>query len=97
MPSRSGRAARAAHGAGQALREGTQQRIAHGVTMRVIDSLEAVQIEQQQRAHGIGHACLVQRGEQGSAQSVWMHPQTGTAFGLADMRSPDSKAAKGGS
>ena len=40
---------------------------------------------------------VVQRGEQGSAQSVWMHPQTGTAFGLADMRSPDSKAAKGGS
>ena len=40
---------------------------------------------------------VVQRGEQGSAQSVWMHPQTGTAFGLADLRSPDAKAAKGGS
>lgn len=40
---------------------------------------------------------VVQRGEQGSAQSIWMHPQTGTAFGLADLRSPDAKAAKGGS
>ena len=40
---------------------------------------------------------VVQRGEQGSAQSVWMHPQTGTAFGLADTRSPDAKASKGGS
>ncbi len=40
---------------------------------------------------------IVMRGEQGSAQSVWMHPQTGTAFGIADMRSPDSKASKGGS
>lgn len=40
---------------------------------------------------------IVQRGEQGSAQSIWMHPQTGTAFGLPDMRSPDAKAAKGGS
>ena len=39
---------------------------------------------------------IVQRGEQGSAQSIWMHPQTGTAFGLADLRSPDAKAAKGG-
>jgi gamma-glutamyltranspeptidase/glutathione hydrolase len=38
---------------------------------------------------------VVMRGEQGSAQSIWMHPQTGTAFGIADLRSPDSKAAKG--
>ncbi len=40
---------------------------------------------------------VVQRGEQGSAQSIWMHPQTGTAFGIADHRSPDAKASKGGS
>lgn len=40
---------------------------------------------------------IVQRGEQGSAQSIWMHPQTGTAFGVPDMRSPDAKASKGGS
>jgi len=40
---------------------------------------------------------VVLRGEQGSAQSIWMHPQTGTAFGIADLRSPDAKAAKGGS
>ena len=40
---------------------------------------------------------IVQRGEQGSAQSIWMHPQTGTAFGIPDMRSPDAKASKGGS
>ena len=40
---------------------------------------------------------VVQRGEQGSAQSIWMHPQTGTAFGIPDMRSPDAKASKGGS
>ncbi|TAK19341.1 MAG: gamma-glutamyltransferase [Acidobacteria bacterium] len=40
---------------------------------------------------------VVLRGEQGSAQSIWMHPQTGTAFGIADLRSPDAKAVKGGS
>jgi gamma-glutamyltranspeptidase/glutathione hydrolase len=40
---------------------------------------------------------VVLRGQQGSAQSIWMHPQTGTAFGIADRRSSDSKAAKGGS
>lgn len=40
---------------------------------------------------------IVMRGEQGSAQSIWMHPQTGTAFGIPDMRSPDAKASKGGS
>ena len=39
---------------------------------------------------------VVLRGEQGSAQSIWMHPQTGTAFGVADLRSPDAKAVKGG-
>jgi gamma-glutamyltranspeptidase/glutathione hydrolase len=39
---------------------------------------------------------IVLRGEQGSAQSIWIHPQTGTAFGIADMRSPDAKAVKGG-
>ena len=25
-----------------------------------------------------------------------LHPQTGTAFGIPDMRSPDAKASKGG-
>ncbi len=39
---------------------------------------------------------VVLRGEQGSAQTIWMHPQTGTAFGIADLRSPDAKAVKGG-
>ncbi len=39
---------------------------------------------------------IVMRGEQGSAQSIWIHPQTGTAFGIPDMRSPDAKAAKAG-
>jgi gamma-glutamyltranspeptidase/glutathione hydrolase len=37
---------------------------------------------------------VVLRGEQGSAQSIWIHPQTGTAFGIADLRSPDAKAVK---
>ena len=46
-------------------------------------------------AVGIGLGLM--RGEQGSAQSIWMHPQTGTAFGVPDMRSPDAKASKGGS
>ena len=45
----------------------------------------------------MGYTDIVQRGEQGSAQSIWMHPQTGTAFGIPDMRSPDAKASKGGS
>lgn len=37
---------------------------------------------------------VILRGEQGSAQSIWIHPKTGTAFGIADTRSPDAKAAK---
>lgn len=45
----------------------------------------------------MGYADIVQRGEQGSAQSIWMHPRTGMAYGIADMRSPDAKASKGGS
>jgi gamma-glutamyltranspeptidase/glutathione hydrolase len=32
-------------------------------------------------------------GTQGSAQTVWMHPQTGVVYGVPDMRSPDAKAS----
>jgi gamma-glutamyltranspeptidase/glutathione hydrolase len=36
------------------------------------------------------------RGRQGSAQSIWIHPVTGTAFGVADKRDSTAKASKGG-
>ena len=32
-------------------------------------------------------------GRQGSAQSIWVHPTTGHAYGIADMRSPDARAS----
>ena len=35
-------------------------------------------------------------GRQGSAQTIWMHPLTGTAFGVADLRDPTAKASKAG-
>jgi gamma-glutamyltranspeptidase/glutathione hydrolase len=33
-------------------------------------------------------------GTQGSAQTVWVHPNTGMIYGVADMRSPDAKASR---
>ena len=41
----------------------------------------------------LGHDVRVQ-GTQGSAQSIWFHPITGTAFGIADMRGDTAKASK---
>lgn len=32
-------------------------------------------------------------GTQGSAQSIWVHPNTGVIYGIVDKRSPDAKAA----
>jgi hypothetical protein len=34
------------------------------------------------------------QGRQGSAQSIMIDPATGTAFGINDKRSADSKASK---
>ncbi|NQW04704.1 MAG: gamma-glutamyltransferase [Acidobacteria bacterium] len=33
-------------------------------------------------------------GRQGSAQTVWVHPNTGVYYGVVDMRSPDAKASR---
>ena len=41
----------------------------------------------------LGHDVRMQ-GTQGSAQSIWFHPITGTAFGVADMRGDTAKASK---
>jgi gamma-glutamyltranspeptidase/glutathione hydrolase len=41
----------------------------------------------------LGHNVRVQ-GQQGSAQSIWFHPITGTAFGVADKRDATAKASK---
>jgi gamma-glutamyltranspeptidase/glutathione hydrolase len=41
----------------------------------------------------LGHDVRV-GGRQGSAQTVWVHPNTGMIYGVPDMRSPDAKAAK---
>ena len=41
----------------------------------------------------LGHQVRVQ-GRQGSAQSIWIHPQTGTAFGVVDRRDSTAEASK---
>jgi gamma-glutamyltranspeptidase/glutathione hydrolase len=41
----------------------------------------------------IGHDVRVS-GTQGSAQTIWVHPNTGMVYGVADKRSPDAKASK---
>jgi gamma-glutamyltranspeptidase/glutathione hydrolase len=43
----------------------------------------------------LGHDVRMQ-GEQGSAQSIWFHPLTGTAFGVADKRDTTAKASRPG-
>jgi gamma-glutamyltranspeptidase/glutathione hydrolase len=43
----------------------------------------------------MGHNARMQ-GHQGSAQTIWVHPLTGTAFGVADTRDPTAKASKAG-
>ncbi len=58
---------------------------ANGVTPDVIEKLRAM-----------GHDARAQ-GSQGSAQSIWVHPITGTAFGVADRRDQTAKASKPGS
>ncbi len=43
----------------------------------------------------LGHDVRMQ-GTQGSAQTIWFHPLTGTAFGVADKRDSTAKASKPG-
>jgi gamma-glutamyltranspeptidase/glutathione hydrolase len=45
------------------------------------------------RLKALGHDVRMQ-GTQGSAQTIWFHPLTGTAFGVADRRDAMAKAAK---
>jgi gamma-glutamyltranspeptidase/glutathione hydrolase len=40
----------------------------------------------------LGHDARMS-GRQGSAQTVWVHPNTGAVYGVPDMRSPDAKAS----
>jgi gamma-glutamyltranspeptidase/glutathione hydrolase len=40
----------------------------------------------------LGHDVRI-GGRQGSAQTIWVHPNTGAVYGVPDMRSPDAKAA----
>jgi gamma-glutamyltranspeptidase/glutathione hydrolase len=54
---------------------------ADGVSAEVLAALKAM-----------GHDVRA-GGRQGSAQSIWVHPNTGAMFGVADMRSPDAKAS----
>ena len=58
---------------------------ANGATADVVEKLRA-----------LGHEVRMQ-GTQGSAQSIWVHPITGTAFGVADKRDATAKASKPGS
>jgi len=41
----------------------------------------------------LGHDARV-GGTQGSAQTIWVHPNTGVFYGVPDMRSPDAKASR---
>ena len=43
----------------------------------------------------LGHDVRMQ-GTQGSAQTIWFHPLTGTAFGVADKRDATAKASRPG-
>lgn len=45
------------------------------------------------RLRAMGHDVVV-RGRQGDAHSIWVDPTTGTIYGVADRRSPDSKASR---
>ncbi len=54
---------------------------ANGVSDEVLAALKA-----------LGHDARV-GGTQGSAQSIWVHPNTGALYGVADKRSADAKAA----
>lgn len=54
---------------------------ANGVSAEVLAALKA-----------LGHDARMS-GTQGSAQSIWVHPNTGAIYGIADKRSPDAKAA----
>jgi gamma-glutamyltranspeptidase/glutathione hydrolase len=47
------------------------------------------------KLRALGHNVRIQ-GRQGSAQTIWFHPITGTAFGVADMRDQTAKASKPG-
>ncbi len=49
-----------------------------------------------EKLKSFGHEVTL-RGRQGSAQSIWIHPVTGTAFGVADKRDSTAKASKAGS
>ncbi len=57
---------------------------ADGFDQKTIDALKAM-----------GHD-VVARGHQGSAQSIWIDPQTGTAFGVVNHRDATAGASKPG-
>ncbi len=54
---------------------------ANGVSEEVLAALKA-----------LGHDARM-GGTQGSAQSIWVHPNTGAIYGVADKRSADAKAS----
>jgi len=54
---------------------------ANGVSAEVLAALNA-----------LGHDARMS-GTQGSAQSIWVHPNTGALYGVVDKRSPDAKAS----
>jgi gamma-glutamyltranspeptidase/glutathione hydrolase len=47
------------------------------------------------KLEALGHDVRMQ-GTQGSAQTIWFHPLTGTAFGVADKRDATAKASRPG-
>lgn len=54
----------------------------NGIPVTTLEALKAM-----------GHDARMS-GRQGSAQTVWVHPNTGMVYGVEDKRSPDAKASK---
>jgi gamma-glutamyltranspeptidase/glutathione hydrolase len=59
---------------------------------RLTIEANGVSDETGQALEALGHTLRLQ-GSQGTAQTIWFHPQTGTAFGVADRRAATSKAS----
>jgi gamma-glutamyltranspeptidase/glutathione hydrolase len=59
---------------------------------RLTIEANGVSDETGQALEALGHTIRLQ-GSQGTAQTIWFHPQTGTAFGVADRRAATSKAS----
>jgi gamma-glutamyltranspeptidase/glutathione hydrolase len=61
---------------------------------RLTIEADGVTTDTLERLRAMGHT-VTMSGRQGSAQSIWVDPKTGTAYGVADMRDATAKASAG--